>query len=476
MMNMRALSSAAPLVFLVTLTGCAVLREPDIGSFGLEMPAAYEYLRQEASATAPDPAWWAAFDDPTLNALEVRAMQTNNALQAGLERVIQSRATLRQSGAAFLPQITAGETTTFSTIINSSAGAPTGDWTETSSARLSASYELDLFGRNRASLQSARAALAAQIYNQRALELSVQSDVANLYFNILSLQQRLDTARRNLDSVERVMALVQRQYDEGAVSGFDLSRQRSAVATARARIPQLEEQLAAARSSLAILLGVVPQNFEAPTGDLRAILPPPIAVGLPSELLTRRPDLMAAEASLVGARADIGAARAAFLPTLDLSAGLNAANIFSGGFLDDLTASLGGGIAATIFSGGRLEAGLERSESRYRELLINYHQSVLSALKEVDDALMSLRSAEEREELQQIAAEEAQRAFDLSEARYEAGADGLLAVLDAQRTLLDASDSLVQARQARLNAAIGLFAALGGGWQGDAEAARLAGR
>ncbi len=479
------LLSALPLV-----TACAALEPSDIDTQPLAMPGAYEYLETEAG-DAPDPQWWAAFGDESLNALEAQAMLANNNLQAGLERVLQARASVRQSRAPFLPQVSASESTTFSEsggggfsggidtdgdgVVDTftGGGGGSGDYTENSTGRLSASYEVDLFGGNRASLRSSRAALAAQIYNQRALELSVQADVANFYFNILSLQQRLETARRNLGYVERVTDLVQRQYDEGAVSGFDVSRQRSALATAQARIPNIEQQLGTAESALALLLGMFPEEFEPPAGEIGEILPPPVDAGLPSDLLYRRPDLLAAEAGLAGAEADIAAARAAFFPTFDLNAGVSVTDLF-GAF--NVAESFGGGIAATIFSGGRLEGQLDRTEARYRELALTYRQSVLSAVKDVDDALVTLRTAEQAEALQQIASDEAQRAFDLSEARYEAGADDLLSVIDAQRTLLDASDQLVQARQARLNAAVGLFAALGGGWTGDPEAASLAER
>jgi NodT family efflux transporter outer membrane factor (OMF) lipoprotein len=482
-MRKSLLIATVSLAALPLLGACAAITAEDIENPELAMPGAYEYLQQQAGPPV-DPAWWSAFNSEPLNALEAQAIAANNQLLAGIETVLQSRAAVRQSRAPFLPQLSASQSTTFNenqggggivgidptTGLPIQGGGSDSGYSENSSARVNASYEIDLFGADRAALRSSRAALAASIYNQRNLELQVQADVATNYFNILSLQQRLESARRNLESVERVMDLVQRQYDEGAVSGFDLSRQRSAVATARATIPQLEQQLAAAESALAILLGEFPEGFEPPAGEIASILPPPVDVGIPSTLLQRRPDLMAAEAGLAGADADVDAARAAFFPTLTLNAQGNISDLFGAA---SVATSFGESIAATIFSGGRLEAALERSQSRERQLIINYRQSVLNALKEVEDALVTLSTAEEREALQQIAADEAQRSFDLSEARYEAGADDLLAVLDAQRQLLSASDSVVQARQQRLNAAVSLFSALGGGWTGDAEAVRL---
>lgn len=489
--RLLCVAALAPLV-----AGCATFNNTEMVMPELDMPAAYEFLQAEAG-NAPDPAWWSAFNDQSLNALETRAMAANNDLLAGVERVAQARASLRQAGAVYLPQVSGSQSTTFSetggggggggglidtngdgipdTFVPGGSGGGGGglSYTENSSARVGASYELDLFGGNAASLRSSRASLASQIYNQRNLELQVQSNVATAYFNILSLQQRLESARQNLEYAERIMDLVERQYEEGAVSGFDVSRQRQQLASTQATVPQLEQQLAAAESALAILLGEYPERFDPPAGQLRTILPPPVEVGLPSDLLLRRPDLMAAEATLVGANADIDAARAAFFPTISLSANANVSDLF-GAF--DIATSFGESLSATIFSGGRLEGGLQRSEARYRELIINYRQAVLNAMKEVEDALVTLRTAEEREALQQIATDEAQRSFELSEARYQAGADDLQAVLDAQRQLLSAADQLVQARQQRLTAAVDLFSALGGGWQGDPEAARLAER
>lgn len=486
----NALLLSASLLALPLLSACAVMEGADTEMAEISMPAAYEYLQQNTGA-APNPDWWASFNTPELNGLETQAMAANNDLLAGVERVLQARAGVGTSRAGLLPQITGQINDTFTENnggqrIDLNTGLPIGggagaggDYLQNTTGRINASYELDLFGANRADLRSSRAALASSIYSQRALELSIQADVANFYFNVLSLRERLDTARQNLASVERVMDLVQRQYDAGAVSGFDLSRQRSAVATARARIPALEEQLAQAESGLALLTGAFPQGFDAPGGDIRAMLPPPVSAGLPSDLLWRRPDLLAAEATLAGADADIDAARAAFFPTINLTAGLSISNLFDTAIgtaaANETTQSFGASLAQTLFGGGRLTAQFERNRARYRELALNYRQSVLTALKDVDDALAALRASEQSEELQQIASDEAQRAFDLSEARYEAGADDLLAVLDAQRTLLDASDSLVQARQARLNAAVGLFAALGGGWAPDEATARMAG-
>lgn len=479
-LRLLCIAAIAPLA-----AGCATFNNTEMVMPELDMPAAYEFLQAEAGDPV-DPAWWGAFNDPSLNTLEAQAMAANNQLLAGIERVTQARASLRQAGAVFLPQVSASQSTNFNEsggggqFVDPNTGELIGGggsdflgYSESSSGSLRASYELDLFGGNAASLRTSRASLASQIYNQRNLELQIQTNVASAYFNILSLQQRLESARTNLEYAERIMGLVDRQYEEGAVSGFDVSRQRQQLASTQATVPQLEQQLAAAESALAVLLGQYPQGFDAPAGELGAILPPPVAVGLPSDLLRRRPDLMQQEATLVGANADIDAARAAFFPTINLSAGANISDLF-GAF--NIATSFGESLSATIFSGGRLEAGVDRSEARYRELIINYREAVLNAMKEVEDALVTLRTAEERETLQQIATDEAQRSFELSEARYQAGADDLQAVLDAQRQLLSASDQLVQSRQQRLTAAIDLFSALGGGWTGDAEAARLAGR
>jgi len=265
---------------------------------------------------------------------------------------------------------------------------------------------------------------------------------------------------------ERVLAVVDSRVRNGAVSQLDLARQQAAVLTQRAAIPPLELQERQTLFALAILLGRAPEGFDTTASTLAALSVPRVAPGLPAQLLVRRPDLASAEALLAAANADVVAARAALLPSISLtgSAGLASETLFN--FLNAPTAALvlGASLLQPIFNGGRLRAQVDAASSRERELVENYRKAVLAALADVESALAAGGRTTTQELLQEKVAEQARLALKLAEIRYREGADDLLTVLDAQRTLFQADDQLAQIRLARLQASIGLFKALGGGW------------
>ncbi|NNL87959.1 MAG: efflux transporter outer membrane subunit, partial [Marinicaulis sp.] len=328
------------------------------------------------------------------------------------------------------------------------------------SARGSASYQLDLFGQNRADRAAARASFDSQAFDQRGLELTVASDVAFTYFSILATRERLDVARSNLEISERIFDIVKTRYEAGAVSRFDLASQEASLANARSRVPQLEQQRISLETALSVLLGRPPQGYLAPDGEILTLAPPAINPGMPSELLLRRPDLLSAEAQLRAADANVAAAQAAFFPSIDLSAGVNAG--LTGG--TSVIGSLASSLAAPIFSGGRLEGSLDSAEARVEQQIARYRQATLNALRDVDVSLSALSTAEQREEQLIVARDASQESLSLAEIRYRTGADDLTSLLNAQSTFFNASDSLVQGRLDRLSAAIDLYVAIGGGW------------
>lgn len=439
-------------VSLVSLTACASLgpQKATSASPGLTLPDTYDYADQVEAMTAPERNWWQGFASSELDALVFEALDANQTLAQGLANVAASRAALKVSNASFLPQASGSLST------SSDTGSGLDDFN--SSGRLSASYQLDLFGANAASRDASLANLDAAIFSQRALELSVQSDVANNYFSLLATREQLDVARQNLDISERIFEIVEVRYEAGAISGFDVSSQRAQLANSRARIPQLEAQVTGFETALAILLGQAPQGFGAPDEDILSVTLPTANPGLPSDLLLRRPDLMQAEANLRGANASINAARAAFFPSIDLGAGLSAA--LTGG--SSLTGSLSAGIAQTIFSGGRLEGQLEGAEARREGQLASYRQAILSALRDVDVSLKSVHANEAREAQLIVARDASLDALNAAELRYRAGTDDLTSLLTAQQTYFTASTNYVQGRLDRLTAAINLYVALGG--------------
>ena len=442
-------------VSALALVGCAsispIQRETTTDA-GLAMPDGYDYAAEVAALSAPEQVWWAGFDSADLDALITEALAANNSLAQGLANVDASRASLKTANAAFLPQASGS--------LSSSSNTESGIDDVDASARLSASYQLDLFGANAASRNAALANLDAAIFAQRALELTVQSDVAAGWFNLLSAREQLAVARRNLEISERIFQIVQVRYEAGTISGFDVSSQAAQLANARARIPQLESQITSQETALAILLGRVPQGYAAPQTDILAIEMPSADPGLPSDLLLRRPDLMQSEASLRAANANIDAARAAFFPSIDLGAGLS--SVLTGG--TDLVGSLSASVAQTIFSGGRLDAQLEGARARREGQLAAYRQSILSALRDVDVSLKAVEANAAREEQLLIARDAAQDALRAAEIQYQAGTGDLTSLLNAQQNYFDAANSYVLGRLDRLTAAINLYVAVGGGY------------
>ncbi|MBI1238302.1 MAG: efflux transporter outer membrane subunit [Alphaproteobacteria bacterium] len=446
------------LALAAALAGCASL--PPAPGAPVTMPAAYDNAPVASEAAAPiDAAWWKTFGDPNLDGLIAEAMTDNTDIAIGVATVRAARGSLRSARASLFPTLGASA--------SASSNDDTGLDTFTSSGRLSTAYELDLFGGRAAERGAATERLDAANFDLAALQLTVQSDVAFSYFSVLALRERLATARANLALSERLYTIVDRRYEAGGVSGFDLAAQEAAIANARARLPQLERDLESTETALAILLGRVPQGFGAPNGDLLAAQAPAIDHGLPAELLIRRPDLRAAEARLSAAGADVAVARAAFLPSVDLGAALATTGATLGG---DLLTTLTGSLAAPLFSGGTLEGSLERAKAGEDQSLAQYRRATLDALRDVDVSLKGVSTSRERERAIAAAYAASERSLRIAEARYRSGAEDLTTLLNAQSTFFDASDALTQARLDRLSAAIDLYAALGGGWPGGGEA------
>jgi len=283
----------------------------------------------------------------------------------------------------------------------------------------------------------------------------------------LSLRGRLGVARENLGIAERVFAVVDSRVTNGAASALDRARQQAAVLTQRAAIPPLELQERQTLFALAILLGRAPEGFDTAGTSVAGLNVPPVAPGLPAQLLLRRPDLASAEAQLAAANANVAAARAALLPGIGLSGSAGLASDALLNVLHAPTASIGLGasLLLPIFDGGRLRAQVDVAASRERELVENYRKAVLAALVDVEISLAAGGRSAVQEQLQEAIVQQLRQALRLAEIRYREGADDLLTALDAQRTLFQGEDQLAQVRLARLQASLGLFKALGGAWK-----------
>jgi outer membrane protein, multidrug efflux system len=449
------------------LGGCSMV--PDYERPSAPTPTVWPAAAQAKPAAEPvTPGWWRRFDNSELDGLMTEAMTANQDLAAAVARIDQARANARVAGAPLLPTLDG----------SSSANRTYGQLDENTNGRnsyqglLTANYELDIWGKNAAGLQSAEAAVSSSVYDRDAILLVLQGDVAITYFQILAFQDRLKIAQDNLTAAQALLRLVQVRFEQGAASALDVARQKTTVASFQAQIPQLQQQTLAAHTALSILLGRAPGGDIVAGSSLNSLALPAIAPGQPSTLLERRPDIARNEADLKGADADIGAARAAFYPSITLSASAGIEGVASGGA--SALASLVAGLVQPIFSAGRLEGELDRTKARRIELAANYRQTVLTSFKETIDALSAVNTSETRETLLRSAADSAEEAYRLADLNYRSGATDFLTVLDAQRTLLDSQDSVVQGELDRYTAAVNLYKALGGGWQQPEMAAATA--
>ena len=419
-----------------------------------------------AEPAAPDAAvpvqdWWGAFGSQELSSLVAAALGANPDLAIAAERVRQAEAQVRIAGATLFPALNLGAASS-----RRETHVDGGSWqaSNASSATLSASYEVDLWGKNASDVRSAEAALRASRFDRETIRLTLVAGVANAYFQVLSLRGRLGVARENLGIAERVFTVVDSRVRNGAASALDLARQQAAVLTQRAAILPLELQERQTLFALAILLGRVPEGFDTEASAVTDLAVPRVAPGLPAQLLVRRPDLASAEALLAAANANVAAARAALLPSIGLTGSAGLASDVLLNFLNGPTATLaiGASLLQPIFDGGRLRAQADVAASRERELVENYRKAVLAALADVESALAAGGRTAAQELLQEKVVEQARVALRLAEIRYREGADDLLTALDAQRTLFQAEDQLAQIRLSRLQASVSLFKALGG--------------
>ena len=443
----------------LAVAGCATtspVLEPQVSP-----PPAY--TETPLGGEAANANWWHVFGSTELQSLVQEALRDSPDLAIAMERVRQAEAQVRVAGASLFPSLNLG----FGTSAAASRRDGSSARSESSSTSLSASYEVDLWGRNAAGVRAAEASLLATRYDREAARLTLIAGVANAYFEVVSLRGRVAVARENLGIAERVLALVQARARNGAVSPLDVARQEAAVLSQRAALLPLEQLERQTLAALAVLIGRVPQGFEVQAQALHDLAVPAVSPGLPADLLVRRPDLAAAEAQLLASNADLSAARAALLPSIQLT---GSAGVASGALLAVLggpttSVALAASLLQPIFDGGRLKGQVSIAESRERELAETYRKAILTAFADVEQALAATGRLAERERLQGEVQARAREALRLAEVRYREGADDLLSVLDAQRTLFDAQDQLAQIRLDRLAAAVALYKALGGGWQ-----------
>jgi NodT family efflux transporter outer membrane factor (OMF) lipoprotein len=400
----------------------------------------------------PQPFWEELGNEELGRAVDA-ALGRNLDLQAALHRIEQARAQAKTARAPLFPSVDA-------------SGGMSRDYREESEGstalRLggSLSYEIDLWGKNRSQAEAAGHRAEATRYDRDALRLVVAGDAAVFYAQILAFDDRIQIAENNLRNAEEVLRIIEARFQAGAVSALEVSQQKVAVNDIRAALTSLNEQRAATANALAVLLARPPQNFERPKGELASLKVPEASLTPPAELLRARPDIQGAEAGLLAANADIGAARAAFFPSVRLGVDPSLAASGFGGPAN-AAVSLAASVLAPIFSGGRLTGNLESVTARQRELAASYQRTVLTAFREVEDALAALKRARDQAVLARESVGQAQAAYDIAKARFDAGSIDYLTLLETQRSLSQTEDQGIRAELARIETFVQLRKALG---------------
>ncbi|MET0518273.1 MAG: efflux transporter outer membrane subunit [Burkholderiaceae bacterium] len=486
----RGAIALATLAALAVLSGCAAVGT-DFKAPSFEPAGPYRHAL--ASEAAPLPAaWWTLFRDPTLDALEQRALRDNPGVEASYQRLLEARAQLGLAQAGEGVQLGVGGSAGYSrSSENTSQAIMLGRHTIKGmnyTVGASLSYELDLWGRVRRAVESADAqALAAQDERDGVL-LMLAGQVAGSYYQLRGADAEIAILARALDSRRETEQLVTARFDAGLSNELDLSRARVERANAEADLHEARRQRQALEHGLAVLVGASPSEplLAAPNvsdtpdaADPAAVTvlpqPPAVPVGLPASLLGQRPDLAASVAGLRALNAQVGVASSAFYPSLSLTGNYGYASeklseLARGGSQQFSVGPLA--LSLPILDGGRNKANLAAAQARYAQALANHGSKLLTALREVEDALSDVQQRQLQAATQAQAQQAAARAYEVARARYERGVSSYLDVTDAQRSTLAADRAAAQIRTQRLLAAVSLARALGGGWGGEAAPAQ----
>jgi multidrug efflux system outer membrane protein len=472
-----------PLLAALLLVACAA---PEFKQPQIDTPTAFKESSQPLTAAdgtrwqparpaeaQPRGEWWLAFNDPALNQLIADASKANANLAVAAARVKQARAIAGIAEADRVPQIGVSAGGQRERVSPLSVGLPQGTHVPPANvyqANLTASYEVDLFGRVGSSVSAAQGDAAAVDANYRSVLLSLQADVAQTYFRLRETDAELDTLNQTVKLREESVHVNQRRYDLGDLGEFDLTRAKTELATSRAEAVGLQLQRVTNEHALAVLLGKPAAEFTLGHNPLQegAALPS-IPAGLPSSLLERRPDIAAAQKTMEASNARIGLAKAAMFPALNLNAGAGGlANTFANVFeMSNQSWLLGALLSMPIIDGGRNKANVERSKAALEESVATYRQSTLVAFAEVEDNLAGLRILAGQAEQIDAAVVSARRSAELAQKLYAAGRSSYLDLLDAQRNLATVERTAVQLRGGRAVTTVALIRSLGGGWDSD---------
>ena len=454
-----------PLLLLLAGTGCTVGPEPRVPT-----PESIGVPREfRGSAAQPDSThalvadWWSTFDDPVLSSLVEQALAANTNIDAAGARVRQARAALKSARAGWWPTLDFG--TSASRLMGVGPDAQVPDRT-TYDAAFDARYEVDLFGGQRRAVQASTADLAAVEAKLHSTQLTVAAEVALNYVDARLAQRQLAIAGANLSSQDETLQIVQWRVQAGLVGALDLEQARQLRAQTAATVPLREQALSSALNRLSVLTGSAPGTVDE---MFNPVTPIPLVVAadisVPAEMLRRRPDVTAAERTLVAETARIGVREADLYPSLGLSGSLGGNTSNWGDLTNASFSRLAAGLTAPIFQGGRLRAAVEQQRAAAIGSLAVYRDTVLVALEESENALVAISVTERRERELAVAEEAARNAAVLARSQYQAGIIDFYSLLESERSVLTTETSRAAARADRAAAAVQLYKALGGGWE-----------
>ena len=463
------------------LAGCQV--GPAFRSPTVAVPPRFAAASSAKAPPAwPRPGWWRAFGSPELSRLVAAARKHNFSVREAVAQLEIANAEVLGAGAPLLPTLSAGGSGSFSQFGAGAAGGGAGGGrsgglgggnidTHSYAASFNAAYQIDFWGKYRDALEAAEANAAAARFNAATVALTEEAAVATTYFPALAYADLLGTARRNLAAARGLLAQLRGEFAAGVADAPTVAQQAALVAAEAATIPGYTSLYRQEVIGLGILTGTAPEYLTVRGGSLAALRVPVIRPGLPSQLLARRPDIAQATENLVSANAGVREAIAAFFPSITLtgSAGWQSTalnTLFSPGAA---VLSAAAALAQPIFDGGALLATLRINRATYREYVAAYEASVVQAFSDVETTLTALHYATRQERLQARAVARAREALDAAEAQLKAGVVDISTVLNAEQTLLADQNTLITARLTRLDAAAGLYKALGGGWESPGQ-------
>ncbi|GGC57625.1 efflux transporter outer membrane subunit [Undibacterium terreum] len=465
---------------MAVTAGCAAVG-PDFHEPAAQMPAAFRHSGSVAGSLATDAAhlpqhWWEIFRDPSLNRLEETALSDNYNVKAAAARLLQAEAQLGSARANRAPQLTANAGVSNSrTSANTSQAlmmggrAISGNQYQTG---LGLSYELDLWGKLHRAVEAADAQALAASYDRDGVLLLLSSQVATTYWQWRGLQAEQRILQDALASRKETQQLVQARFDNGFTNELDVARAQVETANAEADLHEAQRQSNLLEHALAVLIGASPSEGLKLTADVALPEAPRVQAGLPASLLAQRPDLQQSVALLRSSNAQIGVAEAAFYPSLQLTGNFGFASESLSKLMESGSRQFSVGplaLSLPVFDGGRNQSNLDLARARYDEALANHEGKLLTALREVEDALSDTEQRQQQAQAQQQAQTAAGRAYTVARFRYERGLSNFLEVTDAQRSSLAADRATVQIQTQRLLAAAAVARALGGGWQPDAR-------